>query len=89
MSASVTSTGRRRRTASRRPAPAAGRAGDAVHHQLGDAGIVEDRLDDDHAAEQVGQAERDCVGDRSDRVRQRMAQHDPAAARPFSTAIST
>ena len=66
------------------------RVRDGVDHQLGEAGIVEDRLDDDHAAQQVREAQRDRVGDRPDRVRQRMAQHDARRARrPSARAIST
>ena len=55
--------------------------GDGVDHQLGDAGIVEDRLDDDDAADQIGQRKRDGIDDRAERVRQGVAAARCAGAR--------
>ena len=63
---------------------------DRIDHQLGDAGIVEDRLHDDDAAEQIGQRQRHRVDDRAERVGQRVPQHHAACGEaPLRRAIST
>ncbi len=49
--------------------------GHAIDHEFGDARVIEDGLDDDHAAQQVGQRQRHRVGDGPHRVGQRMRHH--------------
>ena len=63
---------------------------DAVDQRAADARVVEDGLDDDHAAGEVGEVDRDHLERRAERVRQRVPRISTVRSlRPLRRAIST